>query len=238
MGQLFIVRHGQASLLTSDYDRLSEHGRVQARRLGEHWARRGMAVDAVFSGPAKRQRDTAALVAEAMHEASAPWPSVEILPELDEHDAFTMVAKAVPRLQDDPLVAPLARVVAVAQGREERSRAFQQLFEAVMVRWLGGELELDEVERWPEFRERVERGLRTMIEARASGRRLVAFTSVGPTAVMLRSALQTSDRRSFETAWRQRNASISTFAFGKGRFTLDAYNTLPHLPDPNDWTFR
>lgn len=238
MAQLLVVRHGQASLLTSDYDRLSEIGRRQADRLGEHWAGSGVGADMVFSGPARRHRDTAALVAEAMHDVGVQWPEPQIVPELDEHDAFTMVAKAVPRLQSDPEVAPLQRAVASAEGRTERSNAFQKLFEVVMVRWLAGELEVDDVEHWPAFRERVERGVHRMLQAAASGQRIVAFTSVGPTAVMLRLALQTTDRRSFETAWRLRNASITSFAFGKGRFTLDAFNALPHLPDPRDWTFR
>jgi broad specificity phosphatase PhoE len=238
MGQLLVVRHGQASLLTSDYDRLSEVGRQQASRLGEHWAGSGVVADVVFCGPAKRHRDTAALVAEAMQACGVPWPEVQVVPEIDEHDAFTMVAKAVPRLREDPEVAALQEAVARAQAREDRSKAFQKLFEIVMARWLTGELELEDVERWPEFRERVERGVRRMIEVRASGQRVVAFTSVGPTAVMLRSALETTDRRSFETAWRLRNASVTSFAFGKGRFTLDSFNALPHLPDPTDWTFR
>lgn len=238
MGQLLVVRHGQASLLTADYDRLSDIGCRQATQLGRHWARLGRSVDAVFTGPARRQRDTAALVAEAIQAAELEWPEVELIPELDEHDAFTMVAKAVPELREDPDVAPLQRAVVEAQGPAEKSRAFQRLFEAVMVRWLAGELEVDPVERWSVFRDRVERGLRHMIGGEGSGRRIVAFTSVGPTAVMLRLALGTTDRRSFETAWRLRNASITSFVFGAGRFTLDAFNALPHLPDPTDWTFR
>jgi broad specificity phosphatase PhoE len=238
MGQLLVVRHGQASLLTEDYDRLSDVGQLQATRLGEHWAASNVRADVVFSGPAKRQRDTASLVAEVMRAAGEPWPEVEVVPEIDEHDAFDMVTKAMPRLRSDPGVAPLQEAVASASTREERSKAFQRLFELLMARWLTGELVLDDVESWPAFRDRVERGVRRMIEGAVGGRRVVAFTSVGPIAVMLRLALQTTDHRSFETAWRLRNASITSFAFSRGRFTLDAFNTLPHLPDPIDWTFR
>jgi broad specificity phosphatase PhoE len=238
MGRLVVVRHGQASLLSADYDVLSNRGKRQAELLGRHWAALGLDVDAVYSGPAKRQLGTAQIVAEQIEAAGRSWTEVEEIAELDEHDAFAMVGKAVPALQGDADIAPLQRGVAEARGRAEKSAAFQRLFEAVMVRWLDGSLDLEGIETWPAFADRVERGVRRMIADGGSGRTVAAFTSVGPTAVMLRLALGTADRRSFETAWRLRNASITTFMFSGGRFTLDGFNALPHLPDAQDWTFR
>ena len=41
MGQLYLVRHGQASFGADDYDQLSELGRRQAVQLGRYWAQRG-----------------------------------------------------------------------------------------------------------------------------------------------------------------------------------------------------
>ena len=59
MGKILLVRHGQASLLSADYDQLSPLGAEQARLLGRWWAARGDAVHQVWSGSLKRQRDTA-----------------------------------------------------------------------------------------------------------------------------------------------------------------------------------
>jgi broad specificity phosphatase PhoE len=238
MGQMFVVRHGQASLLTSDYDRLSDIGRGQARRLGEYWSARGERFDAVFTGPALRQRDTAKLVGEVMVEGGHTWPTPEVLPELDEHDAFGLLVQAQPHLQGDAEITPLAEAFAGAAGRANRSRAFQVLFEAVMTRWLGRGLEPEGIETWPDFRTRVERGVQHIIDSAAGGARIAAFSSVGPVAVMLARALQCSDVRSFETAWRLRNASITRFVFGGDRFTLDGYNAIGHLPAPQMQTFR
>jgi broad specificity phosphatase PhoE len=37
MGQLLLVRHGQASFGADDYDQLSDLGQKQSIRLGEYW---------------------------------------------------------------------------------------------------------------------------------------------------------------------------------------------------------
>ena len=58
MGQLYLVRHGQASLGADDYDQLSPLGARQAQRLGEHWRAQGLRFDAVFTGTLKRHRQT------------------------------------------------------------------------------------------------------------------------------------------------------------------------------------
>lgn len=237
MGRLVVVRHGQASLMKADYDELSPRGREQASALGRHFAAQGWSFDAVFSGPARRQRDTAALAGEAVRAAGQPWPESVEVPQLDEHDAFSLIRAGVGLLADDPEVGAANRALLAAVGPTERSAAFQPLFEALMHRWMRGELSPEGLETWPRFRERVEDGLRAVLGSGAG--RPVAFSSVGPLAVMLGRALHTSDADSFRTAWRIRNASITTFVFdARGRFTLDGFNALPHLPDPRTWTFR
>jgi broad specificity phosphatase PhoE len=249
MGQLVVVRHGQASLLkvgaggpaatsssTSEYDELSEHGKAQARALGAYLAAHGPSFEAVYTGPARRQRDTAALAGEVVREHGGAWPEATVLPELDEHDAFALLRAAGSQLGEEPEIAAGQRAWLGAGSPAERSRSFQRLFEAVMHRWMQGRFEPEAVERWPRFRARVLAGLERIV---AGPPRAVAFSSVGPLAVLLQRALGTDDAASFRTAWRIRNASITTFVFdGAGRFTLDAFNALPHLPDPSAWTFR
>jgi broad specificity phosphatase PhoE len=119
-----------------------------------------------------------------------------------------------------------------------RAASFQRLFAAVMRRWLASELDAPDLESWPVFRARVQRALATVIASAGKGDKRIVFTSVGPIAVLLQHALGLTDVRAFETAWRIRNASITTFVVRGSEVTLDAFNALPHLPDPSDWTFR
>lgn len=227
--------------MKSDYDELSEQGHAQAFALGEHMAAAGWEFHAIYTGPARRHRDTAARVAEAVRATGAAWPEAEVLPELDEHDAFGLVRAATALAHEAEIAAGQAALLQ-ARTHAERSRSFQVLFEALMLRWMQGRLQPDGVETWPRFRERVLAGL-SRITARGSdeggGARVLAFSSVGPLAVLLQRALETDDVASFRTAWRLRNASLTAFVFdGSGRFTLDQFNALPHLPSPRSWTFR
>ena len=59
MAQFYLVRHGQASFGTDNYDRLSELGHQQARWLGEYFAERDMGFDALVSGDLVRHRPRA-----------------------------------------------------------------------------------------------------------------------------------------------------------------------------------
>jgi len=65
MGRLFLVRHGQASFLSRNYDQLSSLGETQARHLGSYWAKRGMIFDRVGTGPSQRHRQSAQIAGEA-----------------------------------------------------------------------------------------------------------------------------------------------------------------------------
>ena len=71
MGQILLVRHGQASLFADNYDELSVLGREQARLLGEFWARRRIDFDEVYCGPRARQRQTAELAGAAFTAVAA-----------------------------------------------------------------------------------------------------------------------------------------------------------------------
>ena len=64
MALLTLVRHGQASFLQDNYDKLSERGELQSRILGEYWLRTGAAFDQVYYGPACRHLRTGEIVAE------------------------------------------------------------------------------------------------------------------------------------------------------------------------------
>jgi broad specificity phosphatase PhoE len=54
MGTLYLVRHGQASFGSDDYDRLSELGARQCERLGEYFRAKGLRFDGVITGTLKR----------------------------------------------------------------------------------------------------------------------------------------------------------------------------------------
>ena len=98
MSTLTLVRHGQASYMETDYDKLSTLGEEQARKLGEYWARHRISPDRVIHGPAKRHIRTMEIAAQVVTDAGLTWPKPELNPAFDEFDAFTVMRIMLPRL--------------------------------------------------------------------------------------------------------------------------------------------
>ena len=85
MSQLILIRHGQASFFEANYDKLSPLGEEQAIRLGKHWIETEVTFDEIFTGPRKRQKDTATLVGSIYREAGIMWPTPVEADDFDEH---------------------------------------------------------------------------------------------------------------------------------------------------------
>ncbi|MBX3277565.1 MAG: histidine phosphatase family protein [Acidobacteria bacterium] len=240
MSELILVRHGQANFLGDDYDRLSERGVEQSRRLGRYWAGRGMLFDEVYSGPRQRQTGTAVQVGREMLAAGLGWPEPAVLDELDEYDSDGVLRVFVPMLaRSEERIARLAEAHARASGdAEQQRRTFQLLFEAVTARWVRGEIESPEVESWDAFAARVERGLRRAMSGEGKGRRIAVFTSGGPISVAVQRAVRAPSEMAIEFNWRILNASLTGVVFSGERIALDCFNALPHIDDPALRTYR
>ncbi len=98
MGQLYLVRHGQASLGAANYDQLSPLGLQQSQRLGEHWRMQGITFDAVVTGTLKRHTQTWTAIQQAMgtqHDAQL-WPG------LNEYDSEAIIRTTHPSALENP----------------------------------------------------------------------------------------------------------------------------------------
>ena len=113
MGRLLLIRHGQASWGSDDYDVLSPLGHRQGAALGEIWRMRGVVPDRVISGGMRRHRETAEAAGLTVCDVDEDWA------EFDH-------------------VAMLARVPMPADAHSDRD-TFQEWFEVASGRWIGGE---------------------------------------------------------------------------------------------------
>lgn len=239
MSVLTIVRHGQASLFAADYDQLSAVGEQQARALGTYWARHGVRIDAVFSGPRVRHRKFAELAAASYREHGLDWPEPVVLNELDEFDLDGMAQHVAPQLPArDAEFARMVQEFRECRDDGERQRAFMRMFARVLRHWQAAEVLEGDVETWPAFRARVAGVIRRIQTETGRGARVVAFTSGGVIGCSLQHALGVSDVVMLELSWRIRNASLTDFVFTPDRLTLDNFNMVPHLTEPELWTYR
>jgi broad specificity phosphatase PhoE len=161
MGVVLLVRHGQASFGSDDYDLLSETGWEQGRLLGAWLADRKVTPTVVVRGDMRRHRETA----EAMV-AGAGW-ATEVVVDAgwDEFDHLGVVA-AYPDVPD---------------GELDR-REFQRVFELATRRWAAGEFDADYPESWPGFVERVRGALARACDQAGPGGTVVVVSSGGPIA--------------------------------------------------------
>ncbi len=238
MSVLTLIRHGQASFFADNYDQLSELGERQARALGEYWARRELNFDEVYTGPRVRQRHSAELAVAAARQAGQSFPEPLVLQDLDEYDLKGLTRLLAPELcRKNAEFAQVVERLLRSEGTE-RMRDFQGMFEPLLLYWQSGAASEQNMETWPAFRTRVQRAIRQFQEDGGNGRRVAVFTSGGFIGSAVQLALAAPDRTALELHWRLRNGSLTEFAFTRDRFTLDSFNTVPHLDDPALLSYR
>ena len=234
MSRLVFVRHAQASLFSADYDMLSERGHSQAKQLADFWTDQGLTVDALYTGPCRRHRETAEYV-EAQCDRNGI--AVTAMPEFDENQVDRLITQHMDTVSAEfPHVAQLHREFRDAD-EDTRQPAFSRMFLEVAGLWTSGRCVRPGVETAVEFRERVNAGVDQIVDRADPGQLIVVVTSVGPIAAVLQRALHCSDSITVDIGWRIRNCSVTEFVFGDSRFTLDCFNSLAHLDDRQDWTY-
>jgi broad specificity phosphatase PhoE len=239
MSRVVLVRHAQASFLEPNYDKLCATGEVQARRLGEHWACRGVLFSRAWSGPCARQVQTGRIVEEAYRRLGREFPELEVMSEFDEYPGQEVLRLALPQLLEESGEARhLHQAFEHSVDSGERKRRFQKLFEMVIGKWVNGELVIAGVESWQDFCARVGRGLTMIADGATRAGSSVVFTSGGPIGVAMRRALNLSNPATLQLTWMSRNASFSEFLSSGDRFVLSTFNAHPHLDDDSLLTYR
>lgn len=205
MGQILLVRHGQASWGAEDYDVLSELGHRQGKLLGASFAERGVVVDAIVMGGMRRHAETALACAEA-----AGWEATPVVDSgWDEYDHVAMLAK-VPQPHEGELT----------------KREFQEWIEAGSERWTSGAVDYDET--FSAFSTRVASSLERLPREGTT----VVFTSGGPISWAAASLLADGDARI--ALWRRlnvvcANSGVTRLIAGRRGTTLVSFNEHTHL---------
>ena len=226
MTTIHLVRHGQASLGAADYDRLSATGVRQSELLGRWWKQLGMRFDAVAIGSHRRHRDSALACLAAL---GVPFDPAEDA-ALDEFDGEAVLRAHRADLADG---GAIERFFA---SEAEPARAFQSIFGAAVVRWVGGEHDGDYGEPWPAFRSRCLGAFEAIVRrAKDEGHANVAvFTSGGPITVACQAALGIPDARVLSLNWALLNAGVTRIRAASSGLRLAQFNAVPHLEVAGD----
>lgn len=228
MAQLLLVRHGQASFASDDYDRLSETGKEQSQVLGA-WLHHCQATfDHAFAGDLRRHRETAELCLQqlATSVADAPLPPLQIDPALNEYDHHQIMQRYRPELAES---GAMKRILATS---DNPTALMREMFTAAMARWMEGKDDHDYTESWPQFAQRCVDGLLRAAAKVGDNETAIVFTSGGVISAVTGHAMGLSPRRTFELNWSLVNSGMSTFTCRKGRLRLTSLNNTAHI----DWS--
>ena len=212
MAELVLVRHGQASFGSDDYDKLSELGWRQSRWLGEHFAERGATFDRVVRGSMRRHAETLAGIAEGLGRALEGGEDAR-LNEYNADELLQAHLKGAPR----------------PQGGDRREH-FRVLREA-MYAWTDGTLAGHPHERFADFRGRV---LGALADLRVgAAKRILVVSSGGPISTVLAEVLGMPLRGVVDLNLQTRNTGISELQAGASRIHCVSFNNVPHLDRPD-----
>lgn len=212
MGNLYLVRHGQASFGADDYDNLSDLGLRQSVRLGEYFARKGIAFEAVITGGLRRHAQTWAGIATGAKLATVPL----IWPGLNEYDSHAVIRAIHPH----DLAKP---------DSPEMYRQHFRLLRDGLTQWMNGAVSPAGMPSYPEFVSGVTDAL-DHVRAQCSGNVLIV-SSGGPISTAVGALLGTTPEITVELNFHIRNTSVTELTFNPKRHMLVTYNTLPHLEE-------
>jgi len=224
VGNLYLIRHGQASFGADDYDVLSPVGIRQSQALGEHLAQLGLRLDRCVAGDLRRQQDTARLALETLKGNGHAVPAIETDPAFNEFDADGVIRALLPGLVADE---PNARHI-LRNGVQNRSE-FQRLFALMVQRWHAGEHEGDGLETWQAFTARVNAGLQRVLDTAGSGDNIAVFTSGGTIAALLHLVSGITPSQAFALNWQIINTSLSQLKFRGRDVALASFNSQAHV---------
>lgn len=217
MTKLLIVRHGQASFGTENYDCLSELGRQQARWLGEYFTSRGIVFRRVLAGSLVRQADTAGEIVAGMD--PAPDSPVTTESGLNEYDGASLYAAYTGR-GDQPV--------------HQRSdyRDYWRTFRAAYESWIDERLSVVP-ETWPAFNDSIRQALERGCAGTSGDDAVLVVTSGGVIGCATSQILDAPGRTAIELNFQVRNTAFCEVVVGRRGMRLLSFNSIPHIDRPD-----
>ncbi len=213
MAELFLVRHGQASFRSDNYDKLSPLGHQQAEWLGEYFHDRGHEFDTILIGELVRHRETAEGIARGLQ---LKEPDFSVFPGLNEFDFHGLLDAYITQYPDEALPA------------DAPASAFYKLLKKSMQRWHEGELTGQLPETWENFEDRVQRVM-THIQHNLHGQKVLAVSSGGAIAMALRQILQAPNQTVIELNLQIKNTALAHCFFNPKALRMTSFNHTPHM---------
>ena len=220
MASIYLIRHGQASFGSDNYDELSELGRHQATLTGEYLDRVGIHFDSAYCGTLKRQRDTGSL-------ALASQPNAVDLKgdaRLDEVRNDEHLEYLLPKV-----IAERPEIGEIVEQGLNSSKRFQKVIEAVFNYWVSPECDDPNIQSWEEYSSGVHSMLRDIITNEGGGKNVAVFTSGGTIATFVAAVVGVPGSQTYQFYEPVFNCSITQLFYSSSRVSLSYFNDCSFL---------
>jgi broad specificity phosphatase PhoE len=215
MATIYLIRHGQASFGSANYDQLSELGCRQAQVLGHYLRDCGIHLDAAYSGSLERQKKTAAL-------ALASQPQ-SVVAQID--DRFNEVRNEEQVEQLLPLLmAHNSDLRTLVEAGFKDSKSYQKVIEAVFNQWTSPGFEHPGIQSWADYSGGVGAALAKVMREQGSGKNVAIFTSGGTIATAVSQVLGLSGEQAYQFYEPVINCSVSQLFYSGDKVSLSYFN--------------
>ncbi|PCI60228.1 MAG: phosphoglycerate kinase [Gammaproteobacteria bacterium] len=250
MAAIYLIRHGQASFGSADYDQLSNKGRQQSVLLGQFW-RANVVPNKFYCGDLVRHNQTLKCFTEGYQEDKT---SMIIHSGFNEFDHVDILNNYNEQWTD------LVKMSEAIKPLKDLNKTFQKEFSLALNRWVSGDKDHQYKETWSQFKTRCIRALQDVIAQElaincmfssdstetSKAEDILVFTSAGTISVIVQYILNLSDKHALQINQQLRNTSVTKLLFSENmsssenRLSVDYLNNYSHLEQAGDhWvTFR
>lgn len=219
---IYLVRHGQASAGTHDYDRLSDIGQTQAKLIGEHWLGSESPPTAAYAGTLLRQRDTAILAgsiaAEQVHNYTHQG-----LDEYDHKHVHKHYSPTKSTIDTDTSQHAEDQKIDLAA-----TTTFDE-YAQILGNWRNALAQAEPgMESWQQFKFRTLQAV-TDCADKTDAKSIALYTSGGAISVITSQIEQLPETDIPRRIWNLHHASITTLRYQSGQLSIDSFNEICHL---------
>ena len=211
MSKLILIRHGQASFGSKDYDQLSPLGQQQSVWLGEYLKEIELKPTRIIRGDLKRHIQTTQGIESGLgykldQEQCADW---------NEFD-FQEIGRAF--LASNPDLKPDI----------SDPKSFFSILRKGLLAWSNNEISGTIEESWLEFEARVIRAL-TMSVERTDNETVLVISSGGTISMVLKQLMNFTPETTIDLNLQTRNTGLSEVFFNQHQRYVASFNNVPHM---------
>lgn len=224
MSVIYLVRHGQASLRSSNYDQLSEKGELQARILGKSFRNRVDDIDKIEFGTLQRHAQTLEHFSQkfrnsAIRESNADW---------NEYNHTDIIQQFNPRYSSRMyLTFDIIKKL-------NPKRDFLNMMHQAMNRWMSGAYDDEYIESWKTFKTRCIDALNKLKNSLSEDEIAVVFTSGGVKSAIVQELMNLPDEYFMQFNTKFVNCGVTKIVNSTNNTFVSTINDYSHLERNRD----